>query len=60
MTHRPITHKTGSTERRVILAGLRGALAGGPSLTVALEHDRKLEREREECKCVELRPDRRS
>jgi hypothetical protein len=37
-------------ERRAIVANLRGALAGGPSLTAALELERRLEREREDRK----------
>ena len=39
--------------RRAISAGLRGALAGGPSLTASLERDRRAEREREERKYAE-------
>jgi AbrB family looped-hinge helix DNA binding protein len=35
-------------ERRAILERLRGALAGGPSLTAGLEAERRLERERED------------
>lgn len=35
-------------ERRAILASLRGALAGAPSLTAGLEAERRLERERED------------
>jgi AbrB family looped-hinge helix DNA binding protein len=38
----------GPAERRAIVANLRGALAGGPSLTAALESERRLERERED------------
>jgi AbrB family looped-hinge helix DNA binding protein len=41
---------TGDAERRAIVAGLRGALAGGPSLTAGLEAERRLEREREDHK----------
>ncbi len=37
-------------ERRAIVASLRGALAGGPSLTAGLEAERRLEREREDRK----------
>lgn len=40
----------GSVERRAIVANLRGVLAGGPSLTAALESERRLEREREDRK----------
>lgn len=40
-------------QRRAILAGLRGALAGEPSLTAAFERDRQVEREREERKYAE-------
>jgi AbrB family looped-hinge helix DNA binding protein len=40
-------------QRRAILTGLRGALAGEPSLTAALERDRRAEREREERKYAE-------
>jgi AbrB family looped-hinge helix DNA binding protein len=40
----------GPEERRAILASLRGALAGGPSLTAGLEAERRLEREREDRK----------
>jgi AbrB family looped-hinge helix DNA binding protein len=36
------------TERRAIVARLRGVLAGGPSPTAALEAERRLERERED------------
>jgi AbrB family looped-hinge helix DNA binding protein len=36
--------------RRAIVASLRGALAGGPSLTAGLEAERRLEREREDGK----------
>jgi AbrB family looped-hinge helix DNA binding protein len=39
---------TGAAERRAIVASLRGALAGGPSLTAGLEAERRLERERED------------
>ncbi len=39
---------TGDVERRAIVASLRGALAGGPSLTAGLEAERRLERERED------------
>jgi AbrB family looped-hinge helix DNA binding protein len=38
----------GPSERRAIVANLRGALAGSPSLTAALEAERRLERERED------------
>jgi len=38
----------GPAERRAIVASLRGALAGGPSLTTGLEAERRLERERED------------
>lgn len=38
----------GPAERRAIVANLRGALAGGPSLTAALESERRSERERED------------
>jgi AbrB family looped-hinge helix DNA binding protein len=38
----------GPAERRAIVASLRGALAGGPSLTAGLEAERRLERERED------------
>jgi AbrB family looped-hinge helix DNA binding protein len=41
---------TGEAERRAIVASLRGALAGGPSLTAGLEAERRLEREREDRK----------
>jgi AbrB family looped-hinge helix DNA binding protein len=37
-----------ATERRAIVASLRGALAGAPSLTAGLEAERRLERERED------------
>ncbi len=37
-----------ATERRAILASLRGALAGAPSLTAGLEAERRRERERED------------
>lgn len=37
-----------ATERRAILASLRGALASAPSLTAGLEAERRLERERED------------
>jgi AbrB family looped-hinge helix DNA binding protein len=37
----------GPTERRAIVASLRGALAGGPSLTAGLELERRRERERD-------------
>jgi AbrB family looped-hinge helix DNA binding protein len=40
----------GASERRAIVAKLRGALAGGPNLTTALESERRLEREREDRK----------
>lgn len=45
--------------RRAVLVGLRGALAGGPSLTAALERDRREEREREDRSYWERRSDRR-
>lgn len=35
-------------ERRAIFASVRGALAGGPSLTAGLEAERRVERERED------------
>jgi AbrB family looped-hinge helix DNA binding protein len=38
----------GPGERKAIVASLRGALAGGPSLTAALESERRLERKRED------------
>jgi AbrB family looped-hinge helix DNA binding protein len=41
---------TGPTERKAIVARLRGALAGGLNLTAALESERHLEREREDRK----------
>jgi AbrB family looped-hinge helix DNA binding protein len=41
---------TGAVERRAIVASLRGALAGGASLTAELEAERRLEREREDRK----------
>ncbi|MHB8241377.1 MAG: AbrB/MazE/SpoVT family DNA-binding domain-containing protein [Solirubrobacteraceae bacterium] len=37
-------------DRRAIVASLRGALAGTPSLTAGLEAERRLEREREDSK----------
>jgi AbrB family looped-hinge helix DNA binding protein len=40
----------GPADRKAIVANLRGALAGGPSLTAALESERRLEREREDRK----------
>ena len=40
----------GPAERRAVVASLRGALAGGPSLTAGLEAERRLEREREDGK----------
>jgi hypothetical protein len=40
-------------ERRVIVANLRGALAG-PNLTKALEEERRLEREREDVKDAQV------
>ena len=43
-------------ERRAVVASLRGALAGGPSLTAALEAERRLEREREDRKYQGTRP----
>ena len=46
-------------QRQAILASLRGALAGGPSLTEALERDRRSEREREERRYAEWRAGRR-
>ncbi len=39
-------------DRRAIVASLRGALAGTPSLTAGLEAERRLEREREDRKGV--------
>jgi AbrB family looped-hinge helix DNA binding protein len=41
---------TGKAERRAIVASLRGALAGGPSLTAGLEAERRVGREREDHK----------
>jgi AbrB family looped-hinge helix DNA binding protein len=41
---------TGGAERRAIVASLRGALAGGPSLTAGLEAERRRERELEDRK----------
>jgi AbrB family looped-hinge helix DNA binding protein len=41
---------SGPTERKAIVARLRGALAGGPNLTAALESERRLEREHEDRK----------
>lgn len=41
---------SGSTERKAIVARLRGALAGGPNLTATLESERRLEREHEDRK----------
>jgi AbrB family looped-hinge helix DNA binding protein len=41
---------SGSAERRAIVASLRGALAGAPSLTAGLEAERRREREREDGK----------
>jgi AbrB family looped-hinge helix DNA binding protein len=38
----------GPAERKATVAKLRGALAGVPSLTAALESERRLERERED------------
>lgn len=38
------------SERKAVLAGLRGALAGAPSLTAGLEAERRMEREREDRK----------
>jgi AbrB family looped-hinge helix DNA binding protein len=38
----------GPVERKAIVANLRGALAEGPSLTAALESERRLERKRED------------
>jgi AbrB family looped-hinge helix DNA binding protein len=43
-------------ERRAIVASLRGALAGGPSLTAGLEAERRLEREREDRHSTGTRP----
>lgn len=40
----------GPAERKAVVASLRGALAGGPSLTTALESERRYEREREDPK----------
>lgn len=40
----------GPVERKAVVASLRGALAGGPSLTTALESERRLERKREDLK----------
>ncbi|MBA3809297.1 MAG: AbrB/MazE/SpoVT family DNA-binding domain-containing protein [Solirubrobacterales bacterium] len=37
-----------AAERQAILARLRGALAGAPSLTAGLEAERRAERERED------------
>jgi AbrB family looped-hinge helix DNA binding protein len=37
-----------TTERRAILASLRGVLADAPSLTAGLEAERRLEREHED------------
>lgn len=48
---------TDPVERRAIVASLRGALAGAPSPTAALEEDRRLEREREERKYQEWHTD---
>lgn len=45
--------------RRAIATGLRGALAGGPSLTAALEAERRQERAREERGLRERDADRR-
>jgi hypothetical protein len=46
-------------ERRMIVANLRGALAGGASLTASLEAERRLERKRDdrENAQIELRTD---
>jgi AbrB family looped-hinge helix DNA binding protein len=41
---------TDGAERRAIVASLRGALAGGPSLTAGLEAERRHERELEDRK----------
>jgi AbrB family looped-hinge helix DNA binding protein len=51
---------SGPAQRRAILAGLRGALAGEPSLTAALERERKAEREREELRYAEWHAGRRT
>jgi AbrB family looped-hinge helix DNA binding protein len=40
-------------DRRAVVASLRGALAGAPSLTTGLEAERRLEREREDRKGME-------
>jgi AbrB family looped-hinge helix DNA binding protein len=47
---------TGTADRRAIVASLRGALAGGPSLTAGLEAERRLEREREDRKSTGTGP----
>ena len=44
----------GPTERKAIVASLRGVLTGGPSLTAGLEAGRRLEREREDSKTTGL------
>jgi AbrB family looped-hinge helix DNA binding protein len=44
----------GPAEREAIVTSLRGALAGGQSLTATLERDRQAERAREERTRVEL------
>ena len=41
---------TGPAKRKAVVASLRGALAGGPSLTAVLESERRLERKRENSK----------
>ncbi|HEX3692807.1 MAG TPA: AbrB/MazE/SpoVT family DNA-binding domain-containing protein [Solirubrobacteraceae bacterium] len=46
--------------RRSVLMGLRGALAGRPSLVDALERDRRAEREREQRREAERNAARRS
>ncbi len=51
---------SGPAEREAIVASLRGALAGAPSLTATLERDRRTEREHEERRRAGLRPDDRS
>lgn len=50
----------GPAERKRIVARLRGALPGTPSLTTGLEAERRLEREREDRKARDRNPDRRS
>lgn len=51
--------ETDPDHRRSVLAGLRGALTGGPSLVDALECERSAEREREEQRYSEWRSARR-